>query len=32
MPLMLALIGVVLDVPRELVGGLLALFLIKELA
>lgn len=32
MPLMLALIGVVLDVPRELVGGLLALFLIRELA
>ena len=32
MPLILALIGVVLDVPRELVGGLLALFLIKELA
>lgn len=32
MPLILALIGVALDVPRELVGGLLALFLIKELA
>ena len=32
MPLILALIGVVLDVPRELVGGLLAFFLIKELA
>ena len=32
MPLMLALIGVALDVPRELVGGLLALFLIRELA
>ena len=32
MPLILALIGIVFDVPRELVGGLLALFLIKELA
>jgi hypothetical protein len=32
MPLILALIGVALDVPQELVGGLLAMFLIKELA
>lgn len=32
MPLMLALIGVALDVPHEIVGGLLALFLIRELA
>ena len=32
MPLILALIGVALDVPRELVGGLLAIFLIRELA
>ncbi len=32
MPLILALIGVALDVPRELVGGLLAFFLIRELA
>ena len=32
MPLILALIGIILDVPKELVGGLLALFLIKELA
>lgn len=32
MPLMLALIGVALDVPHEIVGGLLAIFLVKELA
>ena len=32
MLLILALIGVVLDVPHEVVGGLLALFLIKETA
>ena len=32
MPLMLALIGVALDVPQELVGGLLMIFLIRELA
>lgn len=32
MPLMLALIGVALDVPHEVVGGLLVIFLIKELA
>ena len=31
MPLILALIGVALNVPHEIVGGLLALFLIKEL-
>ena len=31
MPLILALIGVALDVPRELIGGLLAIFLIREL-
>ena len=32
MLLMLALIGIVLDVPHEIVGGLLALFLIQETA
>lgn len=32
MPLMLALIGVALDVPHEIVGGLLIIFLIRELA
>ena len=32
MPLMLALIGVALDVPHVLVGGLLVVFLIRELA
>jgi len=32
MLLILALIGVALDIPREIVGSLLALFLIKELA
>ena len=32
MPLILALIGVALNVPHELVGGLLAIFLIRELA
>ena len=32
MPLILALIGVALDVPHELVGGLLVIYLIKELA
>lgn len=33
MPLiLLALLGVALDVPHEIVGGLLALFLIEELA
>lgn len=31
MPLILALIGIALDVPPEVVGGLLAIFLIKEL-
>ena len=31
MPLILALIGIALDVPHEIVGGLLAIFLIKEL-
>lgn len=31
MPLILAMIGIVLDVPREVVGGLLAIFLIREL-
>lgn len=31
MPLILALIAVALDAPHEIVGGLLALFLIKEL-
>ena len=32
MMLVLALIGIILDVPREIVGGLLALFLVRELA
>jgi|GEM_PF-3936465 len=32
MPLILALIGIALDIPRELVAGLLAFFLIRELA
>ena len=32
MPLILAIIGIALDVPREVVGGLLVIFLIKELA
>ncbi len=32
MPLILAMIGIALDVPREVVGFLLILFLIKELA
>ncbi len=32
MPLILALIGVALDVPHELVGVLLAIFLVKEIA
>lgn len=32
MPLILALLGIILDVPQELVGGLLAIFLIDELA
>lgn len=32
MPLILALIGVALNVPQELVGGLLVIFLIRELA
>lgn len=31
MPLMLAVIGIVLDVPKEFVIGLLAIFLIREL-
>lgn len=31
MPLILALIGVAMDAPPELVGGLLAIFLIREL-
>lgn len=31
MPLMLALIGIILDVPKEFVFGLLILFLIREL-
>ena len=30
MLLILALVGVALDVPHEIVGGLLALFLIRE--
>ena len=30
MPLILALIGVAVNAPRELVGGLLAIFLIRE--
>ena len=32
MLLILALIGVMLDVPHEIVGGLLVLFLIQETA
>ncbi len=32
MLLIMALIGIALDVPKEIVGGLLALFLIKEFA
>lgn len=32
MPLILALIGVALNVPQELVGGLLVIFFIRELA
>lgn len=32
MPLILALIGIALDVPKEIVGGLLVIFLIRELA
>lgn len=32
MPLMLALIGVALNVPHEVVGGLLMIFLVRELA
>ena len=32
MPLVLALIGVAFDIPHEIVGGLLAYFLIEELA
>ena len=32
MPLILALIGIALDVPKEIVGGLLIVFFIKELA
>ena len=31
MPLMLAVIGIVLDVPKEIVFGLLIFFLIREL-
>lgn len=31
MPLILAIIGIALDVPKEIVGGLLILFLIKDL-
>lgn len=31
MPLILAVIGIALDVPHEIVGGLLAIFLIREL-
>ena len=31
MPLILALIGVALDAPHEIVGGLLIFFLIREL-
>lgn len=31
MPLILALIGVAVNAPQELVGGLLAIFLIEEL-
>ena len=32
MPLMLALIGVALNVPHEVVGGLLMIFFVMELA
>ena len=32
MLLILALIGLALDLPKELVGGLLAVFLIREFA
>ena len=32
MPLILALIGIIFDAPREIVGGLLAFFLIRDLA
>ena len=32
MPLMLALIGIALDFPHEVVGGLLIIFLIREMA
>ena len=32
MPLILAVIGIAFNVPHEIVGGLLAIFLIKELA
>lgn len=31
MPLILAVIGIALDVPKEIVGGLLVFFLIKNL-
>ena len=31
MPLMLAVVGIVFDVPKEIVFGLLMLFLIREL-
>ena len=31
MPLILAVIGIILDVPHEIVGTLLAIFLIREL-
>ena len=31
MPLILALIGVFVNAPHEIVGGLLAIFLIREL-
>jgi len=31
MPLILALIGIALDVPKEVIVGLLAIFLIREL-
>lgn len=32
MLLMLALIGIALDVPREIVGSLLAIYLVREFA
>lgn len=32
MPLILAIIGIALDVPKEIVGGFLAIFLIRKLA